>query len=71
MRKFVHVLRARKFLISTDSTVIAFLQGLKEARGIFAQWLVCLSLFESDILQSSGKANTEADALFGTLMPSR
>lgn len=63
MRKFEHVLRARKFLISTDLSVITFIQGLKETRGIFAQWLVCLSLFESDDLQSLVKANTAADAL--------
>ena len=68
MRKFEHVPRARKFLISTDLSVITFIQGLQEARGIFAQWLVCLSLFESDVLQSLVKANTAADALSGTLI---
>ena len=36
LRKFEHILRARKFLIRTDSSAITFLKGLKEARGIFA-----------------------------------
>ena len=69
LRKFEHILRARKFLIRTDSSAITFLQGLKEARGIFARWLVYLSSFDFDIMHRPGKVNTAADALSRTEMP--
>jgi hypothetical protein len=69
LRKFEHILRARKFLIRTDSSAITFLQGLKEARGIFARWLVYLSSFDFDIHHRPGKVNTAADALSRTVMP--
>ena len=69
LRKFEHILRARKFLIRTDSSAITFLKGLKEARGIFARWLVYLSSFDFDIIHRPGKVNLAADALSRTVMP--
>ena len=69
LRKFEHILRARKFLIRTDSSAITFIQGLKEARGIFARWLIYLSSFDFDIIHRPGKTNKAADALSRTLMP--
>ena len=69
LRKFEHILRARKFLIRTDSSAITFLKGLKEARGIFARWLVYLSSFDFDIMHRPGKVNLAADALSRTEMP--
>ena len=69
LRKFEYILRARKFLIRTDSLAITFLQGLKEARVIFAQWLVYLSSFDFDIMHRPGEVNTAADALSRTEMP--
>ena len=69
LRKFEHILRARKFLIRTDSSAITFIQGLKEARGIFARWLIYLSSFDFDIIHRPGKTNKAADALSRTIMP--
>jgi len=69
LRKFEHILRARKFLIRTDSSAITFLKGLKEARGIFARWLVYLSSFDFDIMHRPGKVNLAADALSRTERP--
>ena len=68
LRKFEHILRARKFLIRTDSSAITFIQGLKEARGIWARWLVYLSSFEFDIIHRPGKQNLAADALSRTVI---
>ena len=60
LRKFEHILRARKFLIRTESSAITFLKGLKEARGIFARWVVYLPSFDFDIIHRSGKVNSAA-----------
>ena len=70
LRKFEHILRARKFLIRTDSSAITFIQGLKEARGIWARWLVYLSSFEFEIIHRPGKQNLAADALSRTIIAS-
>ena len=69
LRKFEHILRARKFVIRTDSSSITFLQGLKEARGMWARWLVYLSSFDFEIIHRPGKQNLAADALSRTIIP--
>ena len=69
LRKFEHILRARKFIIRTDSSSITFLQGLKEARGMWARWLVYLSSFDFEIIHRPGKQNLAADALSRTIIP--
>lgn len=70
LRKFEHILRAKKFIIRTDSSAITFIQGLKEARGIWARWLVYLSSFEFEIIHRPGKQNLAADALSRTIIAS-
>ena len=66
LRKYEHILRAKKFLIRTDSSAITYLQGLKEARGIWARWLIYLASFDFDIVHRPGRVNTAADALSRT-----
>lgn len=63
LRKFEHILRAKKFIIRTDSQALTFMNSLKEARGIWARWNVYLSSFNFDIIHRAGKENICADAL--------
>ena len=67
LRKYEHILRAKKFLIRTDSNSITYLQGLKEAQGIWAQWLIYLALFDFASIHRPGKSNTAADAALSHL----
>ena len=70
LRKFEHILRAKRFLIRTDSSAITFLTSMKESRGMFARWAIYLSPFDFEIKHISGAKNTAADALSRTVFPS-
>ena len=63
LQKFEHILRARKFIIRTDSRCVQFLHGIKEQRGMFARWMSYLSSFNYDLVHRSGTKQCNADAL--------
>ena len=58
LRKFEHILSAKRFLIRTDSSAITFLTSMCES-------------FDFDIKHISGKTNTAADALSRAVFPSQ
>ena len=63
LRKFEHILRAKKFLIKTDSRALTFMDSMHETRGIWARWQVYISSFNFDIVHQPRKDNIFADAL--------
>ena len=63
LQKFEHVLRAKRFVIRTDSRALTFLDSIREVRGIWARWQVYLSSLDYDIVHLPGKTNVVADAL--------
>ena len=69
LRKFEHLLRAKKFVIRTDSQALTFLNNLREARGIWARWQIFIASFDFDIVHRAGRDNTCADALSRTPAP--
>ena len=69
LRKWEHVLRAKKFIIRTDSRALTFLNNLKEARGLWARWQVFLASFNFDIEHKAGRENVCADALSRSRAP--
>jgi hypothetical protein len=62
-RKFEHMLRARKFILRTDSKFLEYLKTMKEYRGIYARWMSFLAGFRYTVQYRKGKAQTNADAL--------
>ena len=68
LRKFEHILRAKKFLIKTDSRALTFLDSMCEARRIWARWQIYISSFNFDIVHQPGKDNIFADA-FSRVIP--
>ena len=69
LRKFEHILHAKRFLFRTDSSAITFLTSMKESRGMFARWAVYLASLDFEIKHIPGKTNTAADAFSRTLFP--
>ena len=63
LRKFEHILRAKPFVIRTDSKCVEFLQTMREVRGLYARWLAFLSSFEFTTVHRSGKLQLNADPL--------
>ena len=63
LKKFEHLLRAKPFIIRTDSRCLEFLQTLKDARGMFARWIAFLSTFDYQIVHRKGTQQQNADAL--------
>ena len=63
LKKFEHILRAKPFIIRTDSKCLEFLQSLKDARGMFARWITFLSSFDYTIVHRKGAQQKNADAL--------
>ena len=63
LQKFEHVLRARPFIIRTDSTAVTYLNTVKESRGIFARWFTYLASFDYKLIHRAGKKQTNADGL--------
>ena len=63
LRKFEHILRARPFVIRTDSKCVEFLQSMKECRGMYARWQAFLSSFNFTTVHRSGTLQANADPL--------
>ena len=63
LRKFEHILRAKPFIIRTDSRCVQYLQTMKEYRGIWARWQVYLASFNFSLVHRAGKKQINADAL--------
>ena len=62
-KKFEHILRARQFVIRTDSRCVQFLHSMKEYRGIYARWNCYLNSFQFQLEHRAGTKQTNADAL--------
>ena len=63
LRKFEHILRAKKFILRTDSKSMEFMHNLKEFRGIWARWQNWFCSFDFDVQHRAGTKQTNADAL--------
>jgi transposase InsO family protein len=63
LKKFEHILRAKKFVIRTDSRCVEHLFNIKDCRGMFARWLTFISSFEFDLVHRKGTKQCNADAL--------
>ena len=63
LKKFEHILRARQFVIRTDSKCVEFVNTMKEYRGIYARWNCFLSSFNYKLIHRAGKLNQNADPL--------
>ena len=62
-KRFEHILRAKPFLVRTDSSCVKNLATMKECRGSFARMQLWLSGFNYEIQHRAGKRHTNADAL--------
>lgn len=62
-KKFEHILRARPFVIRTDSRCVQFLHSMKEYRGIYARWNCYLNSFQFQLEHRAGTKQINADAL--------
>lgn len=63
LRKFEHILRAKKFLIRTDNSPLKYLHNTKKTEGLFAKWHAYLATFKYDLEHRSGKLQVNADVL--------
>jgi hypothetical protein len=63
LKKFEHILRAKPFLLRTDSKCVQYLNTMKEYRGIWARWQAYLASFQFKVMHRSGKLQATADAL--------
>jgi len=63
LRKFEHILRAKPFVLRTDSKSVENLRTMKEARGIYARWQNLIGSFQFSITHRAGTAQKNADAL--------
>lgn len=63
LKKFEHILRAKPFIIRTDSQCVKFMQTMKEFRGIWARWQCFLASFKFTLEHRAGTKQTNADAL--------
>ena len=62
-KKFEHILRAKPFVIRTDSRCVKYLHSMKEYRGIYARWQAYLASFNYELIHRAGKLQRNADAL--------
>ena len=63
LKKFEHILRAKPFVIRTDSKCVEYVNSMKEYRGIYARWNCFLSSFNYSLVHRAGKLNQNADPL--------
>ena len=63
LTKFEHILRARPFIIRTDSKCIEYLNSMKEYRGIWARWQAFLASFDFKVVHRKGTKQINADTL--------
>ena len=62
-KKFEHILRAKPFILRTDSRCIQFLNSVKESRGIYARWQNFLAGFRYTVQHRKGTKHVNADGL--------
>ena len=62
-KKFEHILRAKPFILRTDSRCIQFLKSVKESRGIYARWQNFLAGFQYTVRHRKGTRHVNADGL--------
>ncbi|MEL7522121.1 MAG: RNase H-like domain-containing protein, partial [Cyanobacteria bacterium J06553_1] len=63
LKKFEHILRAKPFIIRTDSKCVEYLYSIKDARGLWHHWLTFISSFEFTTVHRAGTKQLNADAL--------
>lgn len=63
LKRFEHILRARPFIVRTDSKCVEFINSMKEVRGIWARWQCFLSSFVFKVVHRPGKKQINADCL--------
>ena len=63
LRKFEHILRAKPFVLQTDSKSVENLRTMKEVRGIYARWQNLIGSFQFIITHRAGTAQKNATAL--------
>ena len=54
LKKFEHILRAKPFILRTDSRCVEYLRSMKEYRGIWARWQAYLASFNFKIIHRKG-----------------
>ena len=63
IKKFEHLLMARRFIIRTDSSALKYLTTMKCTHSLFARWSVYLADFTFVIQHRDGKSHVNADVL--------
>lgn len=63
LKRFENILRAKKFVIRTDSQCVKFMNTMKEFRGIWARWQCFLASFNFTLVHRAGSKQVNADAL--------
>ena len=63
LHKFEHMLRAKPFIVRTDSQCVKQLYSMKEYRGIWARWYNFVASFDFTLVHRKGKLQTNADSL--------
>ncbi|MGB0246440.1 MAG: reverse transcriptase domain-containing protein [Paracoccaceae bacterium] len=63
LKKFEHILRARKFVIRTDSKPVEHLKSIKEHRGMLCRWNLFIGSFDFESQHRAGSKHINADAL--------
>ena len=63
LKKFEHILRAKPFVIRSDSKCVQYLQTTKEFRGIYARWHCFLASFDFTLVHRPGTLQTNADTI--------
>ena len=55
LRKFEHILRAKPFLLRTDSQSLKYLDTMQEFRGLFSRWQSFISSFNFEVEHRPGR----------------
>ena len=63
LKKFEHILRAKPFIIRTDSKPVEYLNSIKECRGIYMRWQIYLNSFQFKTVHRAGTKQVNADKL--------
>jgi hypothetical protein len=63
IRKWDHLLGARKFKVCTDSSPLTHMLSLRMTRGIIQRWLQELASYQFHVQHKPGKLNSNADGI--------
>ena len=63
IRKWDHLLGARRFRIQTDSSPLTYMLTLKNTKNIIQQWLQELSSYNFYVVHKAGRLNVNADGI--------